>query len=466
MHMISRCLFTHSFKYLVTEISVRNMSRCTVAVCQFTATNNKAENLKIVKTLVHQAAEKHAKVVFLPEASDFIASNKKEARELAESINGELMNEYKLIARNNLIWLSIGGFHEKLNEETIYNSHVLVDCTGEIKSVYRKVHLFDVAIPEKNIYLRESDLNVGGSQIFPPSETPAGLIGLAICYDLRFPELAILQTKLGAQILTYPSAFTHSTGEAHWEVLLRARAIENQCYVIAAAQYGKHNSKRKSYGQAMIVDPWGKVLAECPKYTGDVDTNESIAIADIDIDYLKKVRQEMPVQQHRRNDIYDLSIVNCEQTSIDDSETYKFADKVIPGSTVFLRSKYCYAFTNIRCVVPGHVLIATYRPASRLVDLTQHEIADLFQTAVKVQRKMETEHKATSSTVCVQDGPFAGQTVAQVHVHILPRKQGDFDRNDDIYYQLAKHDQDDNPNPLRKPEEMAEEAKKLRQYFL
>nr|CAI5822479.1 unnamed protein product [Callosobruchus analis] len=156
------------------------MSRCTVAVCQFTATNNKVENLNIVKTLVHQAAEKHAKVVFLPEASDFIASNKKEARKLAESINGELMNEYKLIARNNLIWLSIGGFHEKLNEETIYNSHVLLDCSGEIKSVYRKVHLFDVAIPEKNIYLRESDLNVGGTQIFPPSETPAGLIGLAI----------------------------------------------------------------------------------------------------------------------------------------------------------------------------------------------------------------------------------------------------------------------------------------------
>ncbi|CAH1997572.1 unnamed protein product [Acanthoscelides obtectus] len=349
---LSRKIFS---KYLIAA-SVRNMSKCTVAVCQFTATNNKAANLKTVKTLVGQAKEKHAKIAFLPEASDFIASNKKEARELAESINGDLMNDYKLIAKNNSMWLSIGGFHEKVDEDTIYNSHILLDSSGEIKSIYRKIHLFDVAIPEKNIYLRESDLNVGGSQIFPPSGTPAGLMGLAICYDLRFPELAILQTKMGAQILTYPSAFTHSTGEAHWEVLLRARAIENQCYVVAAAQFGKHNPKRTSYGQAMIIDPWGKILAECPKYTGEADTNERIAIADIDLDYLKKVRQEMPVQQHRRNDIYDLSIINCESASIDDDETFKFADKVVPGSTVFLRSKYCYAFTNIRCVVPGRIL--------------------------------------------------------------------------------------------------------------
>lgn len=129
---------------------------------------------------------------------------------------------------------------------------MIINNVGEIVSMYRKLHLFDVKIPEENIFLVESNLVNRGECIVPPISTPAGKLGLSICYDMRFPELAVALRQKGAEILTYPSAFTHATGKAHWEILLRARAIESQCYVIAAAQIGAHNPKRSSYGQAIV----------------------------------------------------------------------------------------------------------------------------------------------------------------------------------------------------------------------
>ncbi|KAJ3657739.1 hypothetical protein Zmor_009523 [Zophobas morio] len=437
--------------------------KCTVAVCQFTATNNKETNLKIVKELVSEAAQKSAKVVFLPEASDYIATSKEEAKALAEPLSGTLINEYKNLAKNQKVWLSVGGFHELTqtnNETKIFNSHVLIDDTGEIKSIYKKMHLFDVSIPEANVHLRESETNVAGNEIVAPTITPAGPLSLAICYDLRFPELSVLQRKQGASILTYPSAFTHATGLLHWEVLLRARAIETQCYVVAAAQYGKHNEKRTSFGQAL-----GKVVAECPKFRDGHYSNQSVALAEIDPELIRKVRREMPVFEHRRDDIYQLEAVGNPSLPITDNVVYKFSEKVIPESTVFYRTQYCYAFTNIRCVVPGHVLISTLRCCRKLEDLMEPEVSDLFKTAVKVQKVMEEVHKTTSTTLCVQDGQYAGQTVPHVHIHILPRKANDFERNDEIYDRLAQHDRQDSGMPLRSNAEMSEEATLLRKYF-
>ncbi|XP_975421.2 nitrilase and fragile histidine triad fusion protein NitFhit isoform X1 [Tribolium castaneum] len=439
--------------------------KCSVAVCQFTATNNKENNLQIVKQLVSEAAQKQAKIVFLPEASDYIAANKNEAKAFAEPLNGTLMNEYRNLAKTRKVWLSVGGFHELVNEHQIFNTHVLIDDEGEIKSVYKKLHLFDVSIPELNVNLRESDLNEAGRHLVPPVMTPAGPLALAICYDLRFPELSIIQRKQGANILTYPSAFTKATGALHWETLLRSRAIETQCYVIAAAQYGKHNEKRTSYGQALIVDPQGKIIAECPKYREGHETNQSIAIAEIDSNLIQKVRTEMPVFQHRRSDIYQLQVVGGEKIPINDEETFSFAHKIIPASTVFYRTRHCYAFTNIRCVVPGHVLISTVRCCKRLEDLTSEEVTDLFLTAVKVQKAVENEYSASSSTLCVQDGKHAGQTIPHVHIHILPRKPNDFEVNDEIYDRLAKHDREESQEPLRNVTEMSQEADTLRKYF-
>ncbi|KAF9154938.1 Nitrilase, partial [Linnemannia schmuckeri] len=137
----------------------------------------------------------------------------------------------------------------------LYNTHVLISSQGLITQTYRKIHLFDVDIAQ-GPRLMESNSTVAGDRVVPPVSTPIGKIGLGICYDLRFPEMALALRRKGAEILTYPSAFTIKTGEAHWEVLLRSRAIETQCYVVAAAQVGQHSEKRASYGHAMVQLPF------------------------------------------------------------------------------------------------------------------------------------------------------------------------------------------------------------------
>ncbi|PIO69775.1 hydrolase, carbon-nitrogen family [Teladorsagia circumcincta] len=148
-----------------------------------------------------------------------------------------------------------------------WNSHVIIDDQGETRALYNKLHLFDLEIPGK-VRLMESEFSKSGSKMVPPVDTPIGRLGLSICYDLRFPELALWNRYKGAEILSYPSSFTLNTGLAHWEPLLRTRAIETQCYVIAAAQTGKHNDKRSSYGHSMVVDPWGAVVAQCSERVG------------------------------------------------------------------------------------------------------------------------------------------------------------------------------------------------------
>ncbi|GLV45058.1 Nitrilase and fragile histidine triad fusion protein [Carabus blaptoides fortunei] len=429
-----------------------------VAVCQMTSTNNKEDNLVVVKNLIEQARKAGAAMAFLPEACDYIAPAESDPCELAETLGDTVMSQYKDMAIHNKIWLSIGGFHERTKSMKIYNTHVIIDSNGEIRATYRKVHLFNTNI--SNLSLNESLTVNCGNDITQPIRTPIGMLGLMICYDLRFPELSTLLTKLGATVLTYPSAFTHTTGKAHWEQLLRARAIENQCYVIAAAQVGKHNEKRCSHGRAMIVDPWGNIIAQCSEYMNEENLPGEIAIARIDLKLIDRIREQMPVFCHRRHDVYNLQMVA--RNPITRSEYERFADKIIPCSTVFLCSSYCFAFTNIRCVVPGHVLVASKRVTPRLSDLNHEEIANLFQTVVKVQTVLEKVHNATSSTIVVQDGKEAGQTIPHVHVHILPRKEGDFARNDDIYDALARHDNVEEITPLRTIDEMTAEADLLK----
>ena len=177
------------------------------------------------------------------------------------------------------LWLSLGGFHEVYDETSkehssftpdaqsensdivhYFNTHILVDDHGSIVATYRKIHLFDVDVDGG---FRESKYTVPGSQVVLVKDTPFGNIGLSTCYDMRFPELYTLYGLLGADLILVPSAFMPTTGKAHWEVLLSSRAIETQCYVAAAAQYGQHNEKRGSHGHALIADPWGKVVGEC-----------------------------------------------------------------------------------------------------------------------------------------------------------------------------------------------------------
>ncbi|XP_058871874.1 deaminated glutathione amidase-like [Acipenser ruthenus] len=268
------------------------------ALCQVTSTPDKEANFSSCQRLVEQAREGGACMAFLPEGFDFIGSSREETLQLSETLEGETIQRYTRLARQSGVWLSLGGFHERgpdwESDRRIYNSHVIINDQGCIVSVYRKCHLFDVELTGRGVSLKESAFTIPGPQIVPPVPTPIGKVGLAVCYDLRFPELSLALMRQGAEILTYPSAFTVATGAAHWEVLLRARAIETQCFVIAAAQVGRHHQSRASFGHALLVDPWGEVIGRCG------GEEPGLALAEIDMEKLKRVRRDMPVQTHRR----------------------------------------------------------------------------------------------------------------------------------------------------------------------
>ncbi|NXX86623.1 NIT1 amidase, partial [Urocolius indicus] len=271
-----------------------------VAVAQVTSTPDKEQNLAACSGLVREAAQRGACLIFLPEGFDYIGSDTAQTLSLSEGLDGPLMGSYKELARECGVWLSLGGFHERGQDwattRRIYNCHVLLDAAGHLVAAYRKTHLCDVEL-ESRVSMRESSFTNPGSAIVPPVSTPAGQLGLAVCYDLRFPELSLALRRAGADILTYPSAFTFPTGSAHWEVLLRARAIESQCYVVAAAQTGQNHERRLSYGHSLVVDPWGAVVAQCREGPG-------LCYAEIDLEYVQRVRRQIPVHSHRRHDLY------------------------------------------------------------------------------------------------------------------------------------------------------------------
>ncbi|NWH68387.1 NIT1 amidase, partial [Geococcyx californianus] len=271
-----------------------------VAVAQVTSTPDKEQNFAACAGLVRQAAERGAHLVFLPEGFDYIGRDATQTLGMAEPLDGDIMGRYAQLARDCGVWLSLGGFHERGHDwattQRVYNCHAVLRPDGHLVAAYRKTHLCDVEL-EGRISMKESSFTNPGTALVAPVPTPAGKLGLSICYDLRFPELSLALRRAGAEILTFPSAFTVPTGSAHWEVLLRARAIENQCYVVAAAQTGQNHERRVSYGHTLVVDPWGTVVAQCHEGPG-------LCYAEIDLPYLRRVRQEIPVFDHRRPDLY------------------------------------------------------------------------------------------------------------------------------------------------------------------
>ena len=267
-----------------------------VAVAQMTSTNDHAHNLNTTRTLARSARDRGASLLFLPECVAFLGNSRDETRAAAERFDA-VVDTYASLAKELGLWLCLGGVQERSHVPSkVHNTQLLISDRGSIEARYRKIHLFDVDVPNGPV-LRESEYTEPGADLVVASVPNGPNIGLSTCYDLRFPDLyQRLRFDYGADVLTVPSAFTKPTGEAHWEVLLRARAIETQCYVIAAAQAGRHSERRESYGHALIVDPWGAVVGRC-----DDPDGTDIAVADLDLELVQRIRQKMPIGQHRRD---------------------------------------------------------------------------------------------------------------------------------------------------------------------
>ena len=266
------------------------MKRFLCAAVQLNSTDDRDRNLEMALALIDRAAERGAEVVALPENADYIGPQGVKVS-LAEPIDGPAFALFAAKAKEKGIWLLAGSIAESSAiEGKARNTSVLFDPEGTQRAVYRKIHLFDVDLADGTRF-RESDVVEPGRDAVVV-ETPLAVFGLTICYDVRFPELYRELAARGSEVLFVPSAFTLHTGKDHWEVLLRARAIENTAWVVAPAQTGDHGRGRRSYGHSMIVDPWGVVVARCSEGPG-------LCIAEIDPERLTTVRNEIPSLRHR-----------------------------------------------------------------------------------------------------------------------------------------------------------------------
>ena len=267
------------------------LSNCLVAAAQMTSTSDRPRNIDTAVRLVGEAADLGAKLVGLPENFSYMGPDEERIAG-AETVEGATISALREVARRRRVFVIAGSFPEKVDAPgKTGNTSVLIGDDGRIAAVYRKIHLFDVAIPDGARYAESRTVQPGDATVVAP--TALGQIGLTICYDLRFPELYRALVEQGAEILSIPSAFTLFTGKDHWEVLLRARAIENLCYVLAPAQVGRHSATRMTFGNAMVVDPWGVVLARCPD-------GEGVCVAPVRRERLEQVRREMPSLNHRK----------------------------------------------------------------------------------------------------------------------------------------------------------------------
>jgi predicted amidohydrolase len=263
----------------------------TAAAVQMNAGSDKGANLDKAEALVAQAAERGARLVVLPEVFLWRGPQAQEPA-IAEDIPGPVSARLGLLARQLGVHLLAGSFLERAAQaDRVYNTSLLFDPSGEIRALYRKIHLFDVDISGA-VSVRESDTRLSGADVVT-APTALGRIALSICYDLRFPELYRQATFAGAEIAAVPSAFTFHTGASHWEVLLRARAIENLIYIVAANQIGAGMGGVPSFGNSMIVDPWGKVLARAAD-------RETVIWAEIDRDHQQRLRRQLPSLNHAR----------------------------------------------------------------------------------------------------------------------------------------------------------------------
>jgi len=266
-----------------------------VAVAQMHSTSDKERNVGRAVELIHEAAKAGAGFVLLPEYAVYLGPEEGYAA-VAEPIPGPTTERLGEAARRHGTYVCVGTIIEPSTDGRFFNTSVFIDPAGEVVATYRKIHLFDIDVPGEATDTESAYMDAGDRLVVV--DTPAFTLGMSICFDVRFPELYRALASAGANVLTVPSAFTVPTGRAHWKVLLRARAIENHAYVLAAGQHGTTPDGIATYGHSMIVDPWGQVLQELPE-------GEGVLVAEIDIEEAARRRGQIPVLELRRPELYE-----------------------------------------------------------------------------------------------------------------------------------------------------------------
>ncbi len=265
-----------------------------VACVQLTSTTDIATNVGLSSELIREAHRKGARLVALPEVVNLVQRSRRRSMEAAYEEGDEpALAAYRALAGELGLWILAGSLVVRLeNEERLANRSYLIDDQGEIVAYYDKIHMFDVDLAGGESYRESKTFRPGERAVV--ADTPWGRLGMTVCYDLRFPYLYRALAKAGADILAVPAAFTRQTGRAHWHVLLRARAIETGCFVLAPAQCGDHEDGRETYGHSLIVSPWGEVLADGGEAPG-------VVIADLDLAAVAKAREMVPSLSHDRS---------------------------------------------------------------------------------------------------------------------------------------------------------------------
>ncbi len=266
-----------------------------IAAIQMCSTDNVATNLAQAKQYIQQAVEDGARLIVLPENFAIMGLHPEDKVKYKEVFGQGMIQDFlHQQASQNNVWI-VGGtlpLAVPQYDEKVYASSLVFNDVGECVARYDKIHLFDIALhAEKEIHQESQTISPGQNIIV--FDSPLGKCGLAICYDIRFPELFRAMQEKGAELIVLPSAFTVPTGKAHWDILIRARAIENQVYMIAAAQTGVHANQRKTYGHSMIVNPWGSVSAV-------LKDDRGVVCADIDLKFLHQLRRDFPVLNHKK----------------------------------------------------------------------------------------------------------------------------------------------------------------------
>jgi predicted amidohydrolase len=263
-----------------------------IALLQMTSGIDPLANAAVLKDAVAEAAAGGAVMLFTPEMSGLIDRDRsRAAAAIFDEANDPVLAAVRAAAAEHRLWVQLGSLAIRRPNRRLANRSFVIGADGSVRARYDKLHLFDVALPSGERWQESASYAPGeGAAVV---DTPAGALGLSICYDLRFPELYHALSDAGAELLAVPSAFTQPTGAAHWHVLLRARAIEAAAFVVAAAQTGEHADGRETYGHSLVVDPWGRVLLDMGEAPG-------LGFAELDHDLLADVRERLPVLRHRR----------------------------------------------------------------------------------------------------------------------------------------------------------------------